>query len=58
MMVCEVDKNNWKVVRGDIFMKCDLCGKEVPNKRIKHIHIKNNVKNICEGCVTAVKGFA
>jgi len=39
-------------------MKCDLCGKDVPDEKIKHIHIKNNVKNICDGCVTAVKGFA
>ncbi len=39
-------------------MKCDLCGMEVPDEKIKHIHIKGNVKNVCEGCVAAVKGFA
>jgi hypothetical protein len=38
-------------------MKCDLCGADVPNEIIKHIHIRGNVKNICEGCVTAVKGL-
>ena len=39
-------------------MKCDLCGMDVPDEKVKHIHIKEKVKNICEGCVTAVKGFA
>ena len=39
-------------------MKCDLCGMDVADKKIKHIHIKGKVKNVCEGCITAVKGFA
>ncbi len=38
-------------------MKCDLCGADVPEGKIKHIHIKGNVKNICKGCVTSVKGL-
>jgi len=39
-------------------MKCDLCEIDVPDEKIKHIHAKDKVKNICEGCITAVKGFA
>lgn len=38
-------------------MKCDLCGEDVSDEIIKHIHIRGNVKNICKGCVTAVKGL-
>lgn len=38
-------------------MKCDLCGAEIPDENIKHVHIKGKVKNICEGCVTSVKGL-
>ena len=39
-------------------MKCDLCGMDVADNKIKHIHLKGKVKNVCEGCITAVKGFA
>ena len=39
-------------------MKCDLCGMDVPDENIKHVHIKGNAKNVCEGCVTSVKGLA
>jgi ribosome-binding protein aMBF1 (putative translation factor) len=38
-------------------MKCDLCGADVSDEKIKHVHIKGHVKNICEGCVTSVKGL-
>lgn len=38
--------------------KCDVCGAEVPDEKIKHVHIKGHVKNICEGCVTAIKGLS
>ena len=37
---------------------CEICGCDVPDKDIKHITIKGNVKKICKGCVTAIKGFA
>ena len=39
-------------------MKCDLCGMNVPDEKIKHINIKGNLKSVCEGCVIAIKGFA
>ena len=39
-------------------MKCDLCEAEVTDENIKHVHIKGKVKNVCEGCVAAVKGLA
>jgi len=39
-------------------MKCDLCGEEVKDNEIKHIHLKGKVKNVCKGCVTSVKGLA
>ena len=39
-------------------MKCDLCGEEVSEEKIKHIHIKGKAKNVCVGCVTSVKGLA
>jgi hypothetical protein len=31
---------------------------DITNDKIKHIHIKGDVKNICEGCVAAIKGLA
>ncbi|MEF8847565.1 MAG: hypothetical protein V5A68_00320 [Candidatus Thermoplasmatota archaeon] len=37
--------------------KCDLCGAEVKEEKIKHVKIKGKEKKICEGCVTAVKGI-
>jgi hypothetical protein len=39
-------------------MKCDVCGKDMPKDKIKHVHVKGKVKNICDGCITAIKGFA
>ena len=39
-------------------MKCDLCGMNVPDEKIKHINIKGNLKSVCEGYVIAIKGFA
>jgi hypothetical protein len=39
-------------------MKCELCGCEVEEEKIKHIKIKDKVKNVCDGCVAAIKGFA
>jgi hypothetical protein len=50
--------NNKNTKRGENFMKCDLCGADVPDDDIKHVHIKGKVKNVCEGCVTSVKGLA
>jgi hypothetical protein len=37
--------------------KCAICGCETHEDNIKHIEIKGNVKNICQGCITAIKGF-
>ena len=57
-MFIYLNKNNkYFSLKGDIVMKCNLCGADVPNEKIKHVHIKGNVKNICEGCVAAVKGL-
>jgi len=39
-------------------MKCDLCGEEVEDNEINHVHVKGKVKNVCQGCVTSVKGLA
>ena len=39
-------------------MKCEICGMEVSDDKMKHLHIQGKVKNICQGCVTAVKGLA
>ena len=38
-------------------MKCCVCEAEIPDENIKHVHIKGKVKNICEGCITSIKGF-
>ena len=38
-------------------VRCELCGVELPDEKIKHVHIKGNLKKICKGCVTAVKGL-
>jgi ribosome-binding protein aMBF1 (putative translation factor) len=46
----------WEV--DNIPMRCELCGEEIPDEKVKHVHIKGKVKNICDGCVTAIKGFA
>lgn len=50
-------KNEKYCFRGESIMKCDLCGADIPDKSIKHVHVKGKVKNICEGCVTSVKGI-
>ena len=39
-------------------MKCDLCGREFPDEKLSTLQINGDVKNICEGCATAVKGLA
>ena len=39
-------------------MKCDLCGKEIPEGKLHHVHIKGDAKKVCMECVTAVKGLA
>jgi ribosome-binding protein aMBF1 (putative translation factor) len=39
-------------------VKCDLCGVDVPDDNIKHVHVKGKVKNVCDGCITSVKGLA
>jgi len=38
-------------------MKCDECGMECPEDKITHVHVEGNVKNVCDECATAVKGF-
>lgn len=43
---------------GDIMAYCELCEEEVPQEKIRNITIKGKVKKICEGCITAIKGFA
>ena len=34
-----------------------MCGSEFNEKDIKHVTIKGKVRDICKGCVTAVKGL-
>jgi hypothetical protein len=41
----------------DNIKKCDICGADVSDETIKHVHIKGTVKNICNGCITAIKGL-
>jgi hypothetical protein len=41
-----------------LITKCDICGCEASEEKIKHIEIKGKVKKICEECVTSIKGFA
>ena len=43
---------------GDTIIKCDICGIEHTEDKIKHIPIKGKIRNICEGCAAAIKGFA
>jgi hypothetical protein len=38
-------------------MKCAVCECDFPEGKIKHVEIKGNVKNICEGCIAAIKGL-
>ena len=56
-MCIYLSKNKLFLKKGEIIMKCDLCGVDVSDENIKHVHIKGQVKNICEGCVTSVKGL-
>ncbi len=37
---------------------CDVCGAEVSDDNIRHVHIKGTQRNICKGCVAAIKGLA
>jgi hypothetical protein len=39
-------------------MKCDVCGEDVPDDELKHVHINKKTKRVCEGCITAIKGLA
>jgi len=39
-------------------MKCDVFQTDVSDERINKIKIKDIVKNVCEGCIAAKKGFA
>ena len=36
--------------------ECCVCGKKHEN--MKKVDIKGKAKYVCEGCVTAIKGFA
>ena len=38
-------------------LKCTICGCEVEEEHVKHVEIKGNVKDICTGCIAAVKGL-
>lgn len=38
-------------------MKCDLCGMNLQEEKIKHVHIKGKVKNICEEWPTSIIGL-
>ena len=46
------------IKRGDFTMECEVCESEVTEDKIKHIKIKGKIKKVCEGCITAIKGFA
>lgn len=37
--------------------KCAICCCETHEDDTEHITIKGNVKDICKGCVAAIKGF-
>ena len=37
--------------------KCAICCCETHEDNIEHIEIKGDVKDICKGCVAAIKGF-
>ena len=37
--------------------KCALCGMDVEEKKIKQVQIKGKTKNVCIGCITAIKGL-
>ena len=39
-------------------MECEVCKSDVSEDEIKHIKIKGNIKKVCEGCITAIKGLA
>jgi len=39
-------------------MECEICESDVPEEKIKHIKIKGKIKKVCDGCITAIKGFA
>ena len=45
-------------MKGDNIGYCELCEEDVPEEKIKRIEIKGKIKSICEGCITAIKGFA
>jgi hypothetical protein len=38
--------------------ECCVCGAEEEKEQMKKVDIKGKIKYVCEGCVTAIKGFA
>lgn len=38
--------------------ECCVCGAKEEKEHMKKMDIKGNTKYVCEGCVTAIKGFA
>lgn len=38
--------------------ECCVCGAKEEEKEMKKIAVKGKPKYVCEGCVTAIKGFA
>jgi hypothetical protein len=39
-------------------MECEICETDVSKDKIKHIKIKGKIKKVCDGCLTAIKGFS
>lgn len=39
-------------------MECDVCQTDFSDEKINKIKIKDKVKNVWEGCIAAIKGFA
>ena len=38
--------------------KCEVCGMEFTDEKMKHVHIKGKKKSVCSGCIAAIKGLA
>jgi hypothetical protein len=36
---------------------CCICESKVDEKDIRHIEVKDKVKDICKECITAIKGL-
>ena len=41
-----------------MMIRCELCGIDHKEDKIKKIPVKGKVKNICDGCLAEIKGFA